>query len=164
MAAEARRKESGVKIRPLRSEDASAVTRILREVPEAASWSGQSIEEASAWSGGILVVSENDGEVNGFLLGRQIADEGEILNLGVMPARRRRGEGSALLATALREFIKHGASRVFLEVRESNRIAIAFYTKHGFHEIGRRKGYYREPQEAAVLMRKKLGQAEERSV
>jgi len=67
------------------------------------------------------------------------------------------GEGGALLKAALEEFRARRTSRVFLEVRESNEAAIAFYGKHGFAETGRRAGYYQDPAEAAVLMEKKLG-------
>jgi ribosomal-protein-alanine N-acetyltransferase len=45
---------------------------------------------------------------------------------------------------------------VFLEVRESNQAAIAFYSKHGFAKMGRRPSYYRVPDEAAIVMEKKL--------
>jgi len=156
MAIEARREETGVKIRPLRPVDVPSVMKILRQAPEAANWSGEGIEGAAAWHGGLLLISENDGDVTGFLIGRQTADEAEILNLGVAQARRRRGEGGKLLEAALKEFRELGANRVFLEVRESNRNAIAFYTNHGFSKTGQRKGYYREPEEAAVLMEKRL--------
>jgi ribosomal protein S18 acetylase RimI-like enzyme len=61
-----------------------------------------------------------------------------------------------LLDTALAEFKSRNVSRAFLEVRESNEAGIAFYLKHGFAKSGRRPGYYREPEEAAILMEKKL--------
>ena len=54
-----------------------------------------------------------------------------------------------------REAIKN----LFLEVRESNLGAIAFYERFGFSKIGRRKIYYRDPEEAAITMGKKLGEA-----
>jgi ribosomal-protein-alanine N-acetyltransferase len=163
MGAEAIREESGAKIRLLRLEDAPAVTRILREAPEAVFWREGLVEETLNAESTVALGSVLNGEVMGFLIGRQMADEAEILNLGVMPARRRKGEGGLLLEGALGEFRRRGANRVFLEVRESNRNAIAFYKKRGFSETGRREGYYREPEEAAVVMEKKLTQTEERS-
>jgi [ribosomal protein S18]-alanine N-acetyltransferase len=156
MGAELKREEMRVAIRPFRPADAVAVTRILQGAPEAANWSGQSFGEAVNWSGGLALVSEAEGEITGFLIGRQVGDEAEILNLGVKAARRRKGEGTALLMAALEEFQSRGVSRVFLEVRESNEAGIAFYGKHGFSKAGLRPSYYRDPAEAAILMEKKL--------
>ncbi len=150
------RKNVAVTIRPFRPADAVAVTRILQGAPEAANWSVKSFGEAVSWSGGLTLVSEVEGEITGFLAGRQVGDEAEILNLGVRTARRRRGEGTALLMAALDKFRLRGVSRVFLEVRESNEGGIAFYAKHGFSKTGLRPAYYRDPLEAAVLMERKL--------
>jgi ribosomal-protein-alanine N-acetyltransferase len=104
----------------------------------------------------VAFVSEEEGKVSGFILGRQVADEAEILNLAVTAAYRRRGEGGALLKAALGGFQSRGVSRVFLEVRESNETGIAFYERRGFSKMGRRAGYYREPDEAAIVMENKL--------
>jgi ribosomal protein S18 acetylase RimI-like enzyme len=57
------------------------------------------------------------------------------------------------------EFRARQVSRVFLEVRESNEAGIAFYRKHGFSNTGRRAGYYRDPDEAAIVMEMKLSRA-----
>ncbi len=102
------------------------------------------------------LVREWDGEVIGFIIGRQVADEAEILNLAVAPSARRRGEGGALLEAALEEFRSRGVSRAFLEVRESNETGMSFYEKRGFFKTGRRPGYYRDPVEAAIVMEMKL--------
>jgi ribosomal-protein-alanine N-acetyltransferase len=158
MGAEAKREELRVAIRALRPADAVAVTRILQGAPEAANWSAKSFGEAVSWSDGLGLVSEAEGEITGFLVGRQVGDEAEILNLGVMAVKRRQGEGTALLKAALDEFQLRGVSRVFLEVRESNEAGIAFYAKHGFSKMGCRPGYYREPGAAAILMEKKIRQ------
>lgn len=152
MRAETKRGKRGTTIRALRKEDAAAVRKILQEAPEAASWPEESLVEALSWPGALALIAETDGRVTGFILGRQMAEEAEILNLAVIPAERRRGEGGALLKSALKEFRSRGVSRVFLEVRESNVTAITFYTKQGFAKMGRRGGYYREPEEAAVVM------------
>jgi ribosomal-protein-alanine N-acetyltransferase len=104
----------------------------------------------------VALVSGVEGKVAGFIIGRLVGDEAEILNLAVTPARRRQGDGGALLAAALEEFASRRVSRVFLEVRESNETAISFYSKHGFTKTGRRSGYYRDPDEAAIVMHRKL--------
>ena len=140
----------------MRREDSAEVSRILQQSPEAVSWAERSLEESADSATGVALVSESLGEITGFVLGRHIGDEAEILNLATLPEKRRRGEGRALLEKALAEFQTRGVRRVFLEVRESNVKAIAFYKKHGFSEAGRRKAYYREPEEAALLMEKQL--------
>jgi [ribosomal protein S18]-alanine N-acetyltransferase len=157
MAADAKREQSERTIRAFLPEDIEAVTRISARASGAAQWTEESYREALEWPGIVAMVRAEDAEVIGFILGRQVADQGEILNLAVSPAKRRRGEGAALLGAALGEFRAHGVRRVFLEVRESNETAMAFYARHGFSKTGRRAGYYREPDEAAVLMEMKLG-------
>ena len=157
MRAEPRCQDPPDAIRPMAPSDVSAVTKILQQSPEAANWSEQRLSVAST-SPGIALVSEREGSLAGFLFARQIGDEAEILNVGVLPSERRCGVGSALLREALNQLRRRGASRVFLEVRESNRKAIAFYNKHGFSETGRRKAYYHKPEEAALLMEKQLNQ------
>lgn len=157
MSAEVKRETLGVAIRLMLSADVATVAKILGEAPEAANWSRESLEELRNSPGGLALVSEVDGELSGFLVGRQVVDEAEILNLGVARGRRRRGDGRALLKAAMDEWLLRGVSRVFLEARESNEAGIASYTRHGFAKRGRRPAYYRDPVEAAVIMEKKLG-------
>ena len=145
-------------IRALRPNDAGAVTEILGQSPEAVLWPETSVREVLEWKGILGIASEAPGEVVGFLIGRQVKDEAEVLNVAVAPQSRRRGEGGALLRAAVVEFRKRGANRVFLEVRESNAAGIAFYTKHSFSKVGRREGYYRDPVEAAIVMEIRLSE------
>ena len=156
MEAKAKREISGARIRKLGPEEAPAVASILRQAPEAAKWSLQGIGQSASSVDGVALVSEESGAISGFLLARLTADGAEILNMAVLPAARRRGQGGMLLEAALEEFAERGTDRVFLEVRESNEVAIAFYSKNGFSKTGRRPGYYHDPDEAAVLMEKKL--------
>ena len=140
-------------IRPLAAADLEAVARITHESPEAANWPPESYGGFPGW------VAETEGEVVGLAVGRVAADELEILNLAVTPERRRRGIGSALLGAALDHGRRAGAGRAFLEVRESNREARRFYERHGFADAGRRRGYYRGPEEDAVVMTRTLDTA-----
>ena len=156
MATELRREEDRAVIRPLRPEDAKVVAQILLRSPEAVFWPESSVREVLEWKGILSLASEPRMEVAGFLIGRQMTDEAEVLNVAVAPENRRRGEGGALLRAAVAEFRRRGASRVFLEVRESNAAGIAFYTKHGFSKVGRRESYYRDPVEAAIVMEIRL--------
>jgi len=89
----------------------------------------------------------------GYVLLRVVAGEGEILRVGVLPAFRRRGFARRLLEETFFN-MDNDAAQWFLEVRERNAAAIGLYRSFGFYEIGRRKAYYRDTGEAAVLMRR----------
>ena len=130
-------------IRPATVVDLAAIAAIQRAAPEAAQW------DCSDYLQHLCLVADRDGVVAGFFVGRQTAPgEHEILNLAVHVEHRRSGIGRELLRAAM------GAQQAwFLEVRESNRTAIAFYTASGFEVSGRREKYYREPAEAAIVMR-----------
>ena len=156
MVAETKRERAAAVIRTLREQDAAAVAEILRGAPESVFWPESSVKEVVTSQSAVALLSEVEGRAIGFLIGRQAADEAEILNLAVVKESRRKGEGGALLEAALEKFRARGVSRVFLEVRDSNAAAQAFYGKHGFSKIGRREGYYREPFESAIVMEKKF--------
>jgi ribosomal-protein-alanine N-acetyltransferase len=156
VGAETKRERVGAVIRAFRPDDAVGLASILRDSPEAANWTQASYREWMNSPGAVAFVTEGDGRVTGFIIGRQMADEAEVLNVAVAPLVRRKGQGGALLKAALDEFRAHGASRVYLEVRESNLAARAFYTKHGFSQAGKRLNYYRKPEEAAIVLEMKL--------
>ncbi|WP_374392396.1 GNAT family N-acetyltransferase [Tabrizicola sp.] len=81
----------------------------------------------------------------GFLLGRAVAGEAELLTLAVAPEARRRGLARMLVARFLYQAQLRGADRAFLEVAADNAAAIALYESAGFAPAGRRRGYYRGP-------------------
>ncbi len=156
MGAETMRSPTASTIRVFRETDPAAATEILKESLEGAQWTEWGVRELLGWSGVVALVSEAAGKVSGFIVGRQAGEEAEILNLAVTPAKRRKGQGGALLKAAIAEFRTRHVSRLFLEVRESNEVGIAFYQSHGFSKIGQRAGYYHHPNEAAIVMEKKL--------
>lgn len=86
----------------------------------------------------------------GFLIGRVIADEAELLTVAVHPNRQRHGIGRGLVEQFLDEAAARGARTAFLEVGQRNKAARALYTDMGFTETGRRKDYYRTPEGGAV--------------
>ena len=145
-----------VRVRKFHRRDADVVVAIVAESPEAAIWSGESYVKLAEENATLALVSETNGEISGFLVGRMVGDQAEVLNLAVRARDRRTGRGAALLEAALKDFELRGARCVYLEVRESNTGAIAFYERHGFAQTGRRKKYYRNPDEAAVTMEAKL--------
>ncbi|HEU4569946.1 MAG TPA: ribosomal protein S18-alanine N-acetyltransferase [Gemmatimonadales bacterium] len=118
-------------------------------------WSPRSLEETIGLPGMLaLVAVDGDDRLLGYLFGRELAGEAEVLNVAVAPAARRGGVGRALLTAALAWFAGRGAGETFLEVRASNQAAIALYEGAGFRAVGRRPGYYQHPTEDAVLYRR----------
>jgi [ribosomal protein S18]-alanine N-acetyltransferase len=115
-------------------------------------WSEASFREAleSPWTFG-LVAHTTQGIV-GYLIGREVAGTGEVLNLAVAPSSRRRGVARALLRGGLRFLRKRRVEEVFLEVRESNQSAQALYLSAGFRPVGQRAAYYRNPKEDALVL------------
>ena len=78
----------------------------------------------------------------GFVIGRLLADEAEIITVGVAPAARRRGIGHALLGGFMRAVALAGAQRVVFEVAVDNQAALQLYASRGFQTIGQRPSYY----------------------
>ena len=98
-----------------------------------------------------IVAKADDGEVLGYAGLHVILDEGYIDNVAVRPEYRRQGIADRLLDVFCRFGQAHLAF-LTLEVRPSNTAAVALYEKHGFHEAGRRKNYYTDPVEDALLL------------
>lgn len=90
-------------------------------------------------------VVETGSKVVGFLIAAQAADEIEILSVGVDPSARRAGTARALLARLDAHAAAHRALRIFLEVASANEAARSLYQASGYVEVGRRRGYYRDP-------------------
>ena len=97
-----------------------------------------------------------DGRTVGYALAWRVLDTAELQSLAVEPASRGRGIARALVGEFIDALRKEGVSRLMLEVRESNRAALALYESFGMRREGRRPGYY-SGGEAAVLLGMALG-------
>src|SRR5262249_37794869 len=84
------------------------------------------------------IADDSGGVVGGLLIARKAADEAELLTLGVAPACRHAGLGRALLEAAIAALRGSGATRLFLEVDETNQAALALYRSLGAEPVGRR--------------------------
>jgi ribosomal-protein-alanine N-acetyltransferase len=144
------------RLRPAHRADVGAIARIERAAFSDA-WTESQLKATLDATGavGLLALEEDDIPV-GHVIGRVVVDEGEILTLAVLPERRRRGIAVQLLRAALRDMAGRGVGRVWLEVRASNVAAQALYAAEGFVPAGRRRGYYRDPVEDALVLRRDL--------
>ncbi len=115
-------------------------------------WSEDMLREA-LWNDAAVIVAADgdDGAVLGYAGLQVVLDEGYIDNIAVAPAYRRQGVADALLS-AFERFGREKLAFLTLEVRQSNAPAIALYKKHGFQAMGRRKNYYDDPKEDAIIM------------
>ncbi len=138
-------------IRPAREADLPALAALER-IAFTDPWSRGDFADCLR-NGWPIYVAENGAAPIGYIVGRAVVDQGEILNLGVALAVRRRGIGTALVRTLLGEFARRGVVSAFLEVRESNIPAQQLYESFGFEEVGRRPRYYQRPMEDAVVLR-----------
>jgi len=108
---------------------------------------------ARCWTGRV------DGEVIGYLCLWEIGEEIHITNVAVARAWRRQGIARSMLTEILDDARRRGLRMVFLEVRPTNVEALGLYEALGFRVIGRRKGYYYDTGEDALVMEAELGAA-----
>jgi ribosomal-protein-alanine N-acetyltransferase len=111
---------------------------------------------ATAGPAGDPVQAQAGGQLYGFIVARNISPEWEIENIVVLQKARRKGLGRRLLEVLIDSVRRTNSEAVFLEVRESNRGARALYERAGFQIAGRRKSYYMQPLEDAILYRLQL--------
>lgn len=103
-----------------------------------------------------LAARREDGKILGYIIFTAVLDEGGVDNIAVLPQARRQGIASALLGAFRRCGQERGLISLFLEVRPSNEGAAALYRKLGYQEVGRRKDYYLDPKEDAIIMKLEL--------
>lgn len=116
------------------------------------SFFSQDIDNQSA----LPLVAKADDKIIGYVCLWKILDEIQISNIAVCPERRRRGIGEEMMQRILKMTKEQDYRRISLDVRISNKAAINLYQKFGFREAGRRKNYYRHPQEDALILEKVL--------
>ena len=140
---------------------------LIEQASFADPWTVDSLATALSLERMRVLVAESVGEGNdggdaaagllGYVVALVMGPEAEIADLAVAPRARRRGVGRALLGRVLAELGEAGVRTVYLEVRESNQAARTLYEANGFGSIGRRRGYYRQPVEDALVLRREIG-------
>lgn len=119
-------------------------------------WAKENFREELKHRFSVPLVVKSGQTIIGYMCLWRIEDEMEIANFAVSPEFRRRGIGRKMMERVLWEAEERGVTNLILSVRESNLPAIKLYTSCGFVEVYRRKNYYRQPGEDAVIMVKKL--------
>ena len=117
-------------------------------------WSENSVASELKNKLALWMVAEEDGFVAGYIGSQTCGDESDVMNVAVHPDFRRHGIAETLVSALVEELKAIESRCLTLEVRVSNDPAIGLYEKLGFIEVGRRKNYYRNPREDALIMRK----------
>ncbi len=138
-------------LRDARPEDLPAVVQVEQDCFGAAAWTAAMFASELGREGGVFLVSERAGRIVGHAVGRIVADESEVLELGVSPDCRRLGLGAALLDALEARLRAGGALTCWLEVREDNLGAQALYRGRGYEIVGRRPRYYPDGQDALLM-------------
>lgn len=143
---------NGLNIRRMTLDDLPAVVA-LDQMSFSLPWPERSFRfELTENSASRCWVAERDGRIAGMLVAWMLVDEAHIATIATHPDYRRQGIARELLAHALRSMSEEGAVSSLLEVRESNTAAQAMYRQFGYEASGRRKRYYKDTDEDAILM------------
>jgi [ribosomal protein S18]-alanine N-acetyltransferase len=122
-------------------------------------WSTAMLVQELQYRAGVRYVAEVQdlGRVVGWCAARVIAPEAELLKIAVHREQRRQGIGGLLLVALIEHLQGNGVRELFLEVRAKNLPAVFMYRRYGFSTVGKRPGYYTEPKDDALLLRRGLG-------
>lgn len=132
-------------------DDISQVAEIERQI-FSIPWSEKAFRDSMESDNTIYIVAKENNNVAGYAGMYLSFEEGNITNVAVNPLSRRKGIGEKLVRDILNRAYEKGVRDVFLEVRETNSVAIALYEKIGFKEEGIRKNFYDKPRENALIM------------
>ena len=141
-----------VQIRRMTEEDLDSVERIEKETFPRPWTRDNYLHELTRNVAARYLVAEYEGNVIGYAGAWIIIDESHITNIAIDARYRGRGYGFQLVHALLQYLSNLGANYTTLEVRESNQAAIRLYTKLGFIKVGRRKKYYEDNQEDALIL------------
>lgn len=119
-------------------------------------WSEKSFLDEAENPLAVYFVARDDKNITGYAGFWNVAGEGDITNVAVLPEFRRQGIGSRLIEAIIKQAAELKLELLTLEVRRSNIAAQMLYSKYGFEVIGERKRYYSDNREDALIMTKRL--------
>ena len=140
-----------MKIVSMCAEDAKELAELDKEV-FSVPWSEKSFLEEFENRLAVYYIAKEENKIIGYAGFWHVADEGDITNIAVKQEYRRKGIASRLIETIIKEADRRKLLLLTLEVRELNAAAIKLYEKFGFKIIGKRKRYYTNPAEDALIM------------
>lgn len=117
-------------------------------------WSVNSISAELNNPLSLWVVAMDGKCLAGYVGSQSVMGWADMMNLAVHPDYRRMGVAENLISQLIARLKENNVTCLSLEVRASNAPAISLYTKSGFVEVGRRPGYYHNPKEDALILRK----------
>lgn len=145
-----------IRVRRMREADLERVLQIEHE-SYSTPWPESSFRGLLRRSDATLLVADTNATVAGYAVSWAVLDQGELGNIAVAPEYRRRGIARVLIETVIDDMKDRGVRELFLEVRVSNVPAQTLYDQYGFEVIGRRRNYYENPVEDALVMRRMVG-------
>jgi ribosomal-protein-alanine N-acetyltransferase len=152
--------EASFRIRAIEAPDLNRLAEIAAGLEQAPQWPRSAYASLLDTTGRerIVLVAEDaeSGAVAGFVVARLIPPEAELESIAVEGKSQRRGVARKLFSSLAEELGRSGVAEIILEVRAGNEPAQGLYRSLGFVEEGRRRGYYADPVEDAVLMRLRL--------
>jgi ribosomal-protein-alanine N-acetyltransferase len=140
-----------VRIRRMQSADLPRVVEIERAC-FGERWTLASFQNELSNTASTYFVATLDGEIIGYAGYWLILEESHVTTIGVDPRHQRKGYGELLMLDLIEHAARAGAKWITLEVRASNIAAQRMYEKFGFSSLGRRKGYYQDNNEDALIM------------
>ena len=143
--------KSGADIVPMQASHIEALAELERMCFDPP-WSFDALADELSNPLAVFRVAEMEGGVAGYVGMHHIVDEGYITNIAVFPKFRRRGVAADLMGELFTYARENEMQLITLEVRQSNRVAIDFYARYGFKEEGRRRRFYHNPTEDALIM------------
>lgn len=150
-----------VTIRAMSEDDLPVIAELEQQIfPDP--WSENAFSEAMAEDSWGALVAESGGEVVAYACYLIIDVEAHLTNIAVAEPNRRKSVAKQLLDYILRIVTEAKCEYLLLEVRPGNVDAVAFYRKHGFHQLYRRPNYYQNPVEDAQVMVYYLGDTQMR--
>ena len=151
MSSDAAMSKSKIRLREMTQTDLPAILRLEREIftdpwPQSAF---VDVVSEPGWKG---LVAETDGTIIGYACYLFVDVESHLANIAVTKTYRRKSVAKQLLDCIFEDVINRQCDFILLEVRPSNKEALAFYEKYGFRVLYRRPNYYRRPVEDAIVM------------
>lgn len=117
-------------------------------------WSQNSVASELSNPLSLWLVAMEEDTLAGYVGSQTVMGETDMMNVAVHPEHRRRGIARLLIEALIQALKDRGSHMLTLEARASNVPAIALYESLGFLEVGRRRNYYRNPKEDALILRK----------